>query len=212
MAHVNLASQTRTVIGNQVRKLRREGIIPAVVYSSKVSPINLQVQLRDFYRVYKEAGTTHVIDLQMDKNKVQPCIVHELDINPVSGRLRHIDFLAVDLKEKVVASVPIRLIGESVAVKEAGGVVTTSVDELEVEALPDNIPSEILVDLSLLKTYEDVIRVEDLPKSDNYEIKEEPELVLASIGKESSEQEGGDEVAISEIPVAGATAEAAASS
>lgn len=181
MAHQILQANLRSKIGNSVRILRREGNLPAVIYSKSVSPISLEISQREFYKIFKLTGKTHVIDLKIGDNTILPCIVHALDIHPVRGEVRHIDFLAVNLQEKVVASVPIVYTGESKAVKELGGILSVSVNKLEVEALPDEIPSEIIVDISVLETFEDVIRVENLSKSLSYTIENDLDLVLASV-------------------------------
>lgn len=199
MTHASLVANTRTTLGNSVRKIRKDGLLPAVIYSKSVSPIALQLPLGEFIKVFKTAGKTHVIDLKIDTKKAVPCIVQELDVDPVSGGLRHVDFLAVNLKEKVVASVPVTIVGEAPAVKELDGVLTTPVQELDVEALPDSIPSEIVVDVSTLVSFDDVIRVENLPVSETYTIKEDPDTVLASITAQTQEVE--------EAPVAEVTPE-----
>jgi large subunit ribosomal protein L25 len=182
MAHVKLKAQERSIHGNQVRKLRREGILPGVIYSKKTQSSTLQVSFAEFYRVFKEAGKTHVVDLTIGEGKTLPCIIHDMDIDPVSGLPRHVDFLQVNLKEKVVAAVPVEYVGEAPGVKEFGAVLNTAVQELDVEALPDKLPSAITVDVSALATMTDVIRVVDLLTSAaDYSIVAEPELVLASL-------------------------------
>jgi large subunit ribosomal protein L25 len=187
MAHLNLQVKTRIILGNQVRKLRREGKLPAVIYSNKLSSLSVELPLGDFNRVYKESGKNHVIDIKIEGGKSYPCIVHALDIHPVTGVVRHVDFLFVNLKEKVVASVPVVYVGESKAVKELGGVLNTSVSELEVLALPDEIPAEIVVDISSIEDYGDAIRLQDLAMVKTYEIQEDPEFLIASVTAPTAE-------------------------
>jgi large subunit ribosomal protein L25 len=186
MAHISLQVKNRSVIGNQVRKLRRDGILPCVIYSNKLSSINVEVPVGVFARVFKISGKNHVIDVDVE-GKVYPCIVHDTDIHPVTGNIRHVDFLFVNLKEKVVASVPVVYTGESKAVKELGGVLNTTVDELEVSALPDSIPAEITVDISAIESFGDVIKVSDLVKSTSYDIQEEPDFVVVSVNAPTAE-------------------------
>jgi large subunit ribosomal protein L25 len=170
-----------------VRILRREGNLPAVIYSKSVSPISLEISQREFYKTYKLTGKTNVIDLKIGEKQTLPCIVHALDVHPVRGEIRHVDFLAVNLKEKVTASVPVLFSGESKAVKELGGILSTSINQLEVEALPDEIPSEIVVDISTLEAFDDVIRVENLPTSTSYKVQNDSDLVIASITSQTVE-------------------------
>jgi len=199
MAHVSLVATSRTVTGNSVRKLRNLGIIPAVIYSNQLKSRNLELVLGQFLKAFKESGKTHVIDLQIDGKETLPCIVHILDVDPVKGTVRHVDFLSVNLNEKVIASVPLVYIGESKAVKESGGILNTTLKELEVEALPDNIPSQIEVDITVLESFDDVIRVSSLNKSSDYSIIDDGDLVVASITSQSVEKEEVAEV-VAEAP------------
>lgn len=182
MKHAELTVQSRNLFGNQARKLRRAGTLPAVIYSKKVNPIHIQVNTREFYTLFKQSGYTHVIDLHLD-SKNTPVIVHEVDVHPVTGEARHVDFLAVNLKEKVKTDVPVELVGTAVGVKELGAVLTGNLDEIEVEALPDNIPESIQVDVTNLAQIHDSIKVGDLPKSDKYEILNDPEEVIVSLSE-----------------------------
>jgi large subunit ribosomal protein L25 len=200
MKHAELEVQARELFGNQARKLRRQGGLPAVVYSKKVAPIHLQVNTKEFYRIFKQAGHTHVVELKLDKKNI-PVIIQEIDVHPVTGEARHIDFLAVNLKEKVKATVPIELVGTAVGVKELGAVLSINLDEVEVEALPDNIPERLEVDVTHLAQIHDSVKVADLPKSDKYEILEEADEVIVSLseGATGVELEPGPEEAIAVV-------------
>jgi large subunit ribosomal protein L25 len=201
--HATLAVQTRTSLGHDVRKMRKSALLPAVVYSKDFGNISLQVKMGEFVRLYKETGKTKVIELHIDEGKSVPCIIHDIDVHPVRGVPRHVDFLAVNLKQKVKASVPVEYVGVPVGVVELGAVLVNDVQELEVEALPDNIPDKITIDVSILATFDDVIRISDLPKSEIYEILEEPETALASLAQQTVEEP--EPVAVEEVaPVEGA--------
>jgi len=186
--HVKLTIQKRLTTGNDVRKLRRSGIIPAVIYGKNQESVNVQMPFSDFYIAFKAAGRTHVIDVTVDE-KTLPVIIHDYDVDPVRNKLRHVDFLAVNLKEEVVATVPMSYINEAPGVKEFGAIVVTSFEEIEVKALPDNIPDKIEVDLSVLKTLSDVIHISDLPSSDKYTFVEDPEIAVATLSAQSQEVE-----------------------
>jgi large subunit ribosomal protein L25 len=193
MSHSELKVEKRIIIGNQVRKLRRDGIIPCVVYSNAITPINIQINIGEFIKVYKEAGKTHVIDLFVD-GKAIPTIVQDLDINPITQQVRHVDFLAVNLKEKVVAFVPVKIIGEARGVKENGLVLTQNTKEIEVLALPDNIPDTISIDVTNLYQIGDNLSVGDLPKSNSFEITEDLNIILVSLVAQSVESESPESV------------------
>ena len=119
--HIQLKAEVRTIQGNSLRKLRKQGVLPAVIYSKELGSISLQLNYLEFLKAFKEAGSSHVVDLLVDEHKY-PCLVHDLDINPVSGKLRHVDFLSVNLKNKVIAEVELVFVGEAPAVKEFGAV------------------------------------------------------------------------------------------
>jgi large subunit ribosomal protein L25 len=100
MKHSKLIVEKRTIQGNQNRKLRKIGIIPAVIFSKTLDSVMIQIPIGEFTKVYKEAGKTHVIDVICD-NESYSTIIHGIDIHPVKHLPRHVDFLAVDLKQKV---------------------------------------------------------------------------------------------------------------
>ncbi len=198
--HTQITAEVRTVHGNSLRKLRKQGILPAVLFSKDIESVSLQLNYLQFLRTYKEAGKSHVIDVTVD-NKVYPCIVNSLDIHPVTGKLRHVDLLLVNLKRKVTATVAINFIGESPAVKEYGAVLMTPLQEIEVEALPDKLPEAIDVDLSKLVSLSDMIRVQDLDLSSEYEIVAEPDTILATLVN-NSDSDGDEEEVVVETAVA----------
>jgi len=186
--HIPLTSKSRTILGNQVRILRREKQIPAVIYSKTFPSTPIQLVENEFLKAYKLSGKTHVIDLSVDE-KVYPCIVHALDIHPVRGTVRHIDFLLVNLKEKITSVVPITYIGIAEGIKSLGAVLNINLNKVEVTALPDNLPSEIVVDVTALATFEDAVYVRDLPKTNLYEFASEADELVVSLTQQSQEEE-----------------------
>src|SRR3989344_4347005 len=111
MAQISLNTEIRKLAGRKVKSLRREGIIPANVFGRKVKSQMLQVNAREFEKVFSEAGETGVVELSVGKEK-KPVLVHNLQKDPISEQILHIDFLQVDLKQKVSAQVPIELVNE----------------------------------------------------------------------------------------------------
>jgi large subunit ribosomal protein L25 len=110
MNKLNLKAEKRKVVGRKVKNLRAEGILPANIYGKKVKSESIQVALKDFEKVFKEAGETGLVMLQVGETE-KPVLIHNLQLNPVSEDLYHVDFLQVDLKEKVEASVAVELTG-----------------------------------------------------------------------------------------------------
>lgn len=162
MKHLNLKAKTRTHIGHKAKKLLKEGILPAVVYSKKHVSTPIEINYKEFYHLYKQTGKTSVIDITIDEDKTIPCIVHDMDIHPVKDTPRHIDFLVVNLKEKITTPIPLEFINEAPAIKEHNAVLNVLKDKIEVSALPDKLPESIIVDLSTLTDMDSTITLNDL--------------------------------------------------
>ncbi len=188
MAHIKLEIEKRELTGNQCRKLRRDGILPAVIFGERDESIIVQLPTREFIKTYKESGKTNVIDLMIDGEKI-PVIVQSIDVDPIHNTARHVDFREVNLKQKVTAQVPVIYEGEPAGVKGQGGVFTTYLDEIEVEALPDNIPSEIKINVEVIANIGDSMYVSDLPKDDKYEIITESTDALCGLIAQSTEED-----------------------
>src|SRR3990172_3857960 len=155
-----LTVANRTLFGRKVKNLRKDGILPANIYGKKIKSQSVEVNLDEFAKVFKDAGETQVIELKLGREK-RPVLIHNLQEDPVSDKIIHVDFLQVDLKEKVVAKVPVELTGESPSEKEGTGVVVLQVGEIEVEALPGDLPEKFEVDLSPLVKVEEPKKEEE---------------------------------------------------
>jgi large subunit ribosomal protein L25 len=188
MTHSSINVKSRTLYGNQAKKLYREGLTPGIVYGNIKEPISVQFSVKDFSKLFKEAGETHVIDLIIDEGKSIPVIIHALDIHPVSRKLRNVDFKAVDLKKVTTAEVPVILTGVAPAVKEFAGLVSIKLEEIEVEALPEKLPESIIIDISSLKTLEDNIFVKDIIIVGDYKILSDPDQAVVVIETETKEE------------------------
>jgi large subunit ribosomal protein L25 len=186
MRHFQLSANTRTVLGNSVRKLRKQGLLPAVLYGQNFNSLPIQIDKKTFLKLYKQVGKTNVIDLSVDSQTL-PVIVQDLDIDPVFGDVRHVDFLVVNLKQKVKVTVPIQYIGTPIGVKQLGAVLTVNLDELEIEVLPEKIPDFITVDVTNLTNIHDSISVADLLQvAQDYQILNDPETILVSLTEGAS--------------------------
>jgi len=192
MKHLTLKSELRTLTGHFVRKLRKQSIIPAVIYGKTLpQTIQIQIDLNTFIKLFRQSGRTTVIDVSFG-DKSLPCLVHKVDLHPVTDVVRHIDFLVVDLKTKTTSDVPVTFIGEPS--KGSEGVLLKQLNRIEVEALPEKIPREIQVDLSKLEVIGDVIHVSDLEGGSDYVILTEPETVIATLIAEVEEKEEAIEI------------------
>lgn len=153
----------RTVLGKKVKSLRRNGKLPGHVFGKGVEGENVLVSSADFLKTFHQAGETGLIDLKIGTEKVRPVLIREVQYDPVSGKLIHIDFYQVNLSEKVKVPVPVELIGqqpEKVHLGEA--IVLQTLNEVEVEALPTDLVEKLEVDISLLKEIDDAITVGQL--------------------------------------------------
>lgn len=158
-----LAAQARTATGRKVKKLRREGKIPANIFGKKTKSQAITLSLADFQKVYKEAGETGLVDIVISGEKTpRPCLIANVHLHPVTDLPLHADLHQVDLTEKVTAHVPVELVGEAPVVKDKGGLLITLLDEIEVEALPTDLPEKFEIDVTGLKEFNDAILVKDI--------------------------------------------------
>ena len=189
MEHVSLAATSRTVVGKQVRALRREGLIPGNVYGHKLGNLNISLNARDFSKLFAHTGTTTLIDLQIDEKKSTPVLVHEVQRNSPRREIIHADLFAVNLKEKLKTAVPLTFTGTSEAVENLGGILQTPKDEVEVECLPENLVQELIIDLSALKTFDDQLKISDIVLPAGIIILDDVDDVIAVVNAQASEEE-----------------------
>ncbi len=156
-----LKAQKREMLGRKVKKLRQQGQLPATVYGKKLESENLLVSSADFAKVFAETGLTGLIELVLD-GSTKPVLVHHVQRDPVKDAILHVEFHQVDLKEKVHANVPLVFVGESPTVTQKIGVLLSLLSEIEVEALPTDLPEKIEVDVSVLTEIDQELKVSDL--------------------------------------------------
>ncbi|MDD5433534.1 MAG: 50S ribosomal protein L25 [Candidatus Pacebacteria bacterium] len=149
--------------------LRKRGFLPGVLYGEGIQNASVAVNERDFEKVFKEAGETSIIALEVDGKKTE-VLIHETAQDPVSGNFLHIDFFHPSSKRKMEAAIPLVFEGEAEAVKALGGVLVKELNELNVRGLAKDFPKEIIVDVSVLKSLEDKIVIQDLTFSSALEI------------------------------------------
>lgn len=142
--------------------VRGRGQIPAVVYGHNLPSKSIAVDAKAFSKVWRAAGATSLINLAMADKAEHTVLVRDIQHHPVKGNVIHVDFYQVRLDELIKAKVPLKFIGEADAVKNQGGVLVRSLDEIELEALPADLPHDIEVDISVLDNFEKVIHVADL--------------------------------------------------
>lgn len=180
MKHPQLKADERTVLGKQVKKLRREGLLPGNVYGKGLNSHALQVKLSDFENVYKEAGETGLVDLSYD-GKSKPVLIKNLQMNHATRTLLHVDFYQVNLKEKVKTTIPVVVTGEAKAVTDKIGLIIQSLNDVEIEALPDKLPENIEISVEHLAEIGDQITVADLKAPEEVAILTDPSLTIAKV-------------------------------
>ena len=177
---INLKAKQRKE--EDLKQIRAEEKVPAVLYGPKIKNLNLGVNLKEFEKIYKEAGESSLISLDISGQKEKFLVlIYDIQLDVLSGKPTHIDFYQPNLKEQVEVSVPLILEGEALAVKDLGGTLVKNISDIEVKAFPQDLPREIKVDISNLKTFEDNIAVKDLEISSKIEISKDPEEILITI-------------------------------
>jgi len=171
----------RTVTGRKVKNLRKEGVLPGTVYGNTIEPISIQVAGDEFIKTFKQTGETGIINLTVGSN-VHPVLVKNVQLDPVSSLPIHVEFHQVNLKEKIKVNIPILLTGESQAVKEKTGTLLQLLNEIEVEALPTELPEHIEVDVSSLVAVNDHIMVQNLAIPHGVTLITDPEIMVVKIG------------------------------
>lgn len=189
METISLSAQPRKIIGKKVKKLRTEGFIPAVLYGRNFNNQNLSIRKNEFEQVFHKAGTSSLVDLQIDNEEPIKILFHEPSLHPVTGNILHVDFYKVKMTEKITTEIPLKFIGESAAVNDLDGNLITSKDHLEVECLPKDLVPEIEVNISKLKTFDDTITIQDISIPEGIEILAEAEEIIASVTPPRSEEE-----------------------
>lgn len=193
---ITLALENRTVIGKKVNRLRRAGILPATVYGKGVGPFSVQMDARLFSNIYRHAGRTSLIELQIPDQPLQSAFIHALQRHPVSRAIIHADFRVVDLLIEITVAIPIHLVGESELIERGDATLNQVLMTLDVHALPANLPSHIEVDISVLDSFDKSIHVRDiqLPGTGTIETPEDELVVSLNTARVEEEVEEVEEV------------------
>jgi|SRR3989344_6907811 len=186
---ISLVAKTREK-GN-VNVLKNAGQVPAVVYGPETKNVSVQVDEKEFKKVLREAGESTLVELLVEKDPSsakasegavkKPVLIHEIQKDPVTDKIIHIDFFQPSLKQEVQVAIPLTFEGVAPAEKDLGGTLNKNILEIEVKALPQNLPHEIKVNVETLKTFEDHILVRDLVIPANVEVLKQPDEIVASV-------------------------------
>jgi large subunit ribosomal protein L25 len=192
---IKLEAQKRILTGKKVSQLRTEGNIPAAVFGINGN-LNIVLSKKLFIKTYEKAQYTSIIDLILEKTN-HNVLISEIQVHPVTNDVLHVTFQEVSLEKKVNKNVPIELTGEAPAIKTYNGILVHSLQEIEIEALPMNIPQSIKVDISVLENIGDSILIKDLVLDESLELvsKDEDDMDIAIVRispptEEAEEEEG----------------------
>ncbi len=185
-----LKAQRRTLLGKKVKRLRREGKLPAVLYGPTVQePIPLVLDYTEAFKTIRSLGPSALIDLEVE-GETYTTIIRERQRDVITGKLLHVDFQAVSMTEEVESEVSIVLKGEAPAAKHYGATIVQELETLDVEALPQNLPESIVVDISVLEEPGDTITVGDLVLPPGVKVLNPPdEVIVAAVGPEEEAEE-----------------------
>lgn len=192
MSVLTLEAKIRTISGRKTNSLRSEGVVPAIVYGVGTEPQKITVDRNQFVKTYKEAGESSVVELVIDGKTALHVLIQDLQLDPLRDEVIHADFRSIDMNKLIDAVVQLTYVGEALAVKALGGTFAPARDEVTVRCLPSKLVRNIEVDISVLKTFEDAIRVSDLPVMEGIIFVDDPQLTLAMVSAPRSEAEMDD--------------------
>ncbi len=190
-----LKAKPRTELGKKTNAIRRAGFLPAVIYGEGVPSQSIAVLYKDFEKVYKEAGESTLVKLDVD-GKSYNVLIHDITHHPLKGTSLHADFYAVRMDKEIRTKVLVVFVGESPAVKSEGGILVKVLKEIEVEALPQNLPHELKADLSRLDTIQSRLLVKDIPLPEGVKVHVDPEEVVALVEPPRTDEELATELEV----------------
>jgi large subunit ribosomal protein L25 len=189
MDKAKLAAKNRQEKGRKTEKGRHKGLIPAVIYGRGIDSLCVWVDALSFRKLLKKSGESTIINLEIEKKDNRNVIIQDIQRDPVSHKIIHLDFFQVRMDEEIETEVELVFVGEAPAVRELGGILVKNIDKLEIKCLPADLPSHIDVDVSVLKTFENNIAISDLKVGKGIKIQLEPETVIAIVTPPRSEEE-----------------------
>lgn len=209
MEDLILQANNRSILGKKARILRRQGIIPTHLFGHGLKSLALQCDTIDLHRIIAQAGTTRLINLEVEGYKQPRAVfIREIQRDEITRQLLHVDFYQVIKTEKIRVEVPIVLVGEAPAMKEKGRTLTRGVTSLSIECLPAEVPPRIEVDLRQLEEVEQPIHVNDIVLNPGITVITDAEQLVVKVSEAHVEvEEVAKEVEAAEVAVAGEKAE-----
>jgi large subunit ribosomal protein L25 len=181
MSRPQLSAQPRQVHGKAVKNLRRDGLLPAVVFGRDFASNSVQLDAHEFELLRRKTGRNTLLDLALDGGRPMPVLVHGIQEHPISRAPLHVDLLVVTMTEELTVEVSINFVGESVAVERLGGVLLHLRESVQVRALPDHLPQSVEVDITPLDGFDQVLHVSDIAIPSDVTLVTDPTEPLARV-------------------------------
>jgi large subunit ribosomal protein L25 len=197
MEEILLKVERRSVIGKQVKALRRQGKLPGVMYGHNVEPTPILMNLHETSRILGPLSPSALVTVELEGEK-HITLVREKQLDYIKNIIKHIDFQVVSMKEKLRARVTVVVIGLSPAVKDFNGVLVEGLDEIEVECLPQDLPAKIEVDISNLIRIGDSINVRDVILPPNVIALDDPDEMVVVVTAQAAEEKVEEVVVVAE--------------
>lgn len=189
MEQITLNAQVRDIEGKKVRFLRDKGQLPAVLYGKNFKPLSIIIDQKIFQKTAKDAGESTLINIDIPETEKCKALIRDIQKDPVSDKIIHVDFYKVDMSSEIETEIPLSFVGVSPAVEELEGNFITNKDTIKVKCLPDKLVSEIEVDISILKTFEDLIHISDLKVPEGIKVLDDAEEIITQVTPPLSEEE-----------------------
>lgn len=196
---ITLEAQPRTLTGKKVKQLRADELVPAIIYGPKQEGARaIQIPTKELQNSLKVAGGTNLIEINVGKEKIN-VLVRDVQRSILKGELLHVDFYAVDMNVAINAEVPVLHVGESELLESGQAMLITEITSVEVECLPDRIPSHLELDLSVLTEIGQALTVADLKAPEEVTILTDPDDVLVRLDYAAAQVEEEEEEEAVEI-------------
>jgi large subunit ribosomal protein L25 len=187
MSEHTLSANPRTVTGKKVKFLRASGVVPGTIYTKGESSVSIEFDGKTFVKTLLTAGKSTIIHCSVGKT-VYPVLISAIQRDPIRNEVMHVEFHKVNLKEKIKAHVPLEYVGEPIGIKEVGGLLLPLVFDVEVEALPSDLPEKFIVDVTPLATINAELQVKDIPVSAAVTIHADPDLIIVKLAEKVKEE------------------------
>lgn len=188
MEETKIKANVRNIIGKQVKALRREGLLPGIIYGHGFQPLPITIDAHEASLLLPRVSSSQLIVLEVD-GEPHTTIIRERQRDPITGNYLHVDFLEISMTEKLRAEVHLNFIGEAPAVDNFGGIVVPNFESLEIEAYPKDLPGSLDVDLSVLKEIGDAINASEIALPQGVELLTDPDEVVVVVTAPAAEEE-----------------------